>query len=135
MAYMWFSSYETGIAKIDEQHRQLFDTLNGINDAFRNDKGSEELFKTLEFLTNYTVMHFNTEEELQEKYNYPDYAAHKQMHESFKTTVLDFIQRLNKEGPNSSLVNLVIKTIGEWLVDHIRKQDIRMTEYIKTKQS
>lgn len=134
MSYLWNSSLETGHKEIDEQHRQLFDALNNIAAAFKRGNGYEELYKTLVFLTDYTVMHFNTEEELMKKHVYDDYYAHKQCHEDFKKTVTALIRRLKNEGPSEDLVVTVTAVIGDWLISHIRVDDKRMTAFLGSKE-
>ena len=133
MAYQWDASLETGHAKIDNQHKQLISTLNSIIEASQQGKGSEEIFKTLDFLTGYTVMHFATEEKLQTQYNYPDYLVHKRYHDDFKVTVGELTKRLTDEGPSEELIGVVTKTIGNWLLNHIKGDDFRMAAYVKSK--
>jgi len=134
MAYIWSSALETGHEKIDEQHKQLFSALNKIADAFQHDKGSDEVFKTLDFLTDYTVMHFQTEEELMEEYKYPGYASHKNSHNDFKATVGDLTKRLRSEGPSEDLIATVTTIVGDWLISHIRVDDIKMAAYLESKE-
>jgi hemerythrin len=131
MAYQWDSSLETGHEKIDNQHKQLIAALNNIIEASRSGKGSAEVFKTLDFLTGYTIMHFSDEEKLQLQYDYPDYFVHKQYHDDFKVTVGQLTERLVKEGPTEDMVNLVTTSIGDWLLNHIKGDDFRMAAYVK----
>jgi hemerythrin len=135
MAYQWDSSLETGHEKIDNQHRQLVATLNSIIDASQQGKGKEEIFKTLDFLTGYTIMHFSTEEKLQVRYDYPDYLIHKRYHDEFKITVGELTQRLIKEGPTEEMIGVVTTTIGDWLLNHIKGDDFRMAAYVKSKEN
>jgi hemerythrin len=133
MAYLWDSSLETGHEKIDNQHKQLISALNNIIDASRQGKGSEEIFKTLDFLTGYTVMHFTTEEKLQQQYDYPEYLIHKRYHDEFKATVGEITARLIKEGPSEKIVAEITAIIGNWLLNHIKGDDFRMAAFIKSK--
>jgi hemerythrin len=133
MAYQWDSSLETGHEKIDNQHKQLVAALNGIIEASRQGKGSEEIFKTLDFLTGYTIMHFSTEEKLQIQYDYPDYLVHKRYHDEFKVTVTKLTKQLVEEGPTEEMVGIVTTTIGSWLLNHIKGDDFRMAAFIKSK--
>ena len=133
MAYQWDAGLETGHDKIDNQHKQLISTLNSIIDASREGKGKDEIFKTLEFLTGYTVMHFKTEEDLQVRYDYSDYQVHKRYHDEFKVTVGELTQRLIQEGPTEELIGTVTTTIGEWLLNHIKGDDFRMAAFVKSK--
>jgi hemerythrin len=134
MAYQWDSNLETGHDKIDNQHKQLIAALNTIIDASQNGKGNDEIFKTLDFLTGYTIMHFGDEEKLQVKYDYPDYLVHKRIHDDFKVTVGELTQRLVKEGPSEGMVGIVTTAVGEWLLNHIKGDDFRMATYVKAKQ-
>lgn len=131
MAYQWDVSLETGYEKVDNQHRQLFKALNNIIEASNLGKGSEEVFKTLDFLTGYTIMHFSDEEKLMVKYDYPDYLIHKRYHDDFKGTVGDFTQRLVKEGPTEEMVGIVTTAVGDWLLNHIKGDDFRMAAFVK----
>ncbi|MDR0503192.1 MAG: bacteriohemerythrin [Treponema sp.] len=133
MPYVWSPILETGHEKVDEQHRQLFNALNNIVVAYREKRGSQEIIKTLFFLTNYTVMHFSTEEELMLKFNYPDYDAHKKNHEDFKVTVLEFMQKFQDEGPSEDLIVNVTSAVGDWLLSHIRVDDKKMASYVLEK--
>jgi len=134
MVYQWDSSLETGHEKVDKQHMQLFETLNKLIMASKEERDSEEIFKVLDFLTGYTVMHFKTEEDLMVKYDYSDYHIHKSYHEDFKATVGGFTKRLIDEGPTVELVNVVTTAVGEWLLNHIKGDDFRMSAYVKSKE-
>ena len=133
MAYQWDASLETGHAKIDGQHKQLITALNSIIDASRQGKGRDEIFKTLDFLTGYTIMHFSTEEKLQQTYDYPDYLIHKRYHDEFKVTVTELTKQLVDKGPTDELIGSVTETIGNWLLNHIKGDDFRMAAYVKSK--
>ena len=133
MAYQWDASLETGYEKVDKQHKQLIMALNSIIDASREGKGPSEIFKTLDFLTGYTIMHFSDEEKLMVKYDYPDYLTHKRYHDDFKITVGDLTQRLVREGPTGEMINTVTSAIGEWLLNHIKGDDFRMAAFVKVK--
>jgi hemerythrin len=134
MAYQWDSSLETGHQKIDNQHKQLITALNALIDASKGGKGEAEIFKTLDFLTGYTIMHFGDEEKLQVQYDYPDYLVHKRIHEDFKKTVGDLTKRLRDEGPKESLVGEVTEAVGAWLMNHIKGDDFRMAAFVKSKE-
>ena len=133
MAYQWDANLETGHAKVDGQHKQLICALNEIIDASKEGKGKDEIFKILDFLTGYTIMHFSTEEKLMTQYDYKDYHIHKGYHDDFKGTVGELTQRLINEGPTEELIGTVTTTIGNWLLNHIKGDDFRMAAYVKSK--
>jgi hemerythrin len=135
MAYKWDSSLETGYDLIDNQHKQLVSALNKLLEACREGHGKEELAKTLDFMTGYTIKHFADEEKLQIKYQYPDYLTHKQYHDDFKITVKDLAEQLIQEGPTDELVGMVNTSIGDWLLNHIKGDDFRMAAYVKAQNT
>jgi hemerythrin len=135
MAYQWDSSLETGHEKIDNQHKQLIAALNNLIDASSTGKGDQEIFKTLDFLTGYTIKHFADEEKIQVEYDYPDYLVHKRYHDEFKVTVGEMTKEIQKQGPTETLIGEVTGAIGAWLLNHIKGDDFRMAAYVKGKGS
>jgi hemerythrin len=133
MAYLWDSSLETGHEKIDNQHKQLIAALNSLIEASAGGKGDVEIFKTLDFLTGYTIKHFSDEEKIQIEYEYPDYLIHKRYHDEFKVTVGEMTKQIQKEGPTEVLIGQVTNAIGSWLLNHIKGDDFRMAAYVKSK--
>ena len=133
MFYEWDKNLETGHEAIDSQHRQLFVTLNHLNEASGQGKTREEIFGLIEYLSGYTVKHFMNEEELQLQYGYPNYNAHKKLHDEFRVTVDNLGKRFFDEGPSEDLIDLITRTIGEWFVYHIQGEDTVMANFVKSK--
>jgi hemerythrin len=131
--YNWDKSLEVGNKIIDEQHRQLIDALNNFLNIRREKKPNSELRKSLDFLNDYTIKHFYEEEQLQKKYQYPDYENHKKLHEGLKKVVRELQIRLIMKGPSDDLFNDVQTKVGDWLVAHIKTQDARIGTYLKSK--
>jgi hemerythrin len=134
MEYVWDDSFKTGNELIDKQHKQLFEA---INDLLKISSGGEsaELKKSLDFLNEYTIKHFFDEEQLQQKYKYPDYPNHKKLHENFKALVRELSHQWIMNGASDSLTDEVKTKIGDWLVSHIKGQDIKIGAYIKSVES
>jgi hemerythrin len=130
--YLWDKSLETGNELIDSQHRQLFVAINDFIRICESGKGLDELKKSLDFLTEYTIKHFFDEEQLQKSYNYPDYENHRKYHEDFKKTVRDFSIQLIMKGVSDSLVHDVQAKIGNWLITHIKGQDVKIAAHIRS---
>jgi hemerythrin len=133
MDYPWEKSLETGNELIDSEHKQLFAAINSLLETCRAGKGKEELSKSLDFLNDYTIKHFFDEEQLQQKYGYPDYPNHKKLHDNFKAVVRDLKVKLIMKGVSDELINEVRASIGDWLVTHIKGQDIKIAAHIRAK--
>ena len=135
MEYQWDSSLETGYEKVDRQHKQLISAVNNLMKARRSGKGDEAVMETLDFLTGYAVKHFSDEENLQIKYNYPDYLNHKRIHGDFRKTVEGLVEQIRVEGPTEELIGMVCFTAGSWLLNHIKGDDFRMAAFVKAAQA
>ena len=129
--YLWNDSYLIGVESVDEQHKQLFATVNGLIDAMERGAGREELKKTLDFLIGYTVNHFNEEEEIQRKYGYPNYNHHHKIHELFKQTAVELAEEAVKTENIGTLIKEVKRKIGDWLVTHVTVEDARIGKFIR----
>ncbi len=75
----WTKSLVSGIPGIDKQHKELVDKINELLDATRSRKGKEEIVSIFEFLSVYVQEHFEDEERLLLKYNYPKFDEHKKL--------------------------------------------------------
>jgi hemerythrin-like metal-binding protein len=129
--YAWSNSYLVGVPHIDGQHKQLFAAVNNLIDAIEQRAGKEELKKTLDFLVEYTVYHFNDEEEIQRKHGYPNYEHHHKIHERFKVVAVELVEEAMNAGHSDALVKEVKRKIGDWLVTHVTVEDARVGKFIR----
>lgn len=120
----------TGNTLIDSEHRQLFAAVNDLLDACAQGHGRDKIQKTVQFLSEYVVKHFQDEENLQAKHKYPGYPAHKTFHDGYRHQLNDKAQQLLKEGPTVKALGDLNQVVGV-LVSHIRTEDKRLARYIK----
>lgn len=82
----WKSSYAIGVEAIDKQHERLFDISERIEELFllpgHMDK-FDEIVEIIEELKAYVIYHFNEEQQLMEKIQYPKYFSHLVEHQDF----------------------------------------------------
>lgn len=131
MAYTWTDELITGDEKIDSQHKKLFECVNDFLEACSQGKGKEEVENTATFLYDYTVSHFKDEEDIQLKYDYPEYRNHKELHDAFKIQAIKLVNDILVNGTTSLMLSKVNVLIGGWIVKHIKNEDIKMVIYIK----
>ena len=134
MTFQFTPDLATGNATIDAQHKELITAMNNLLDACSKGKGRDNLSSTAKFLYDYTSRHFADEEKLQIASNYPDYANHKRNHEDFKQVVKGIVAELEKDGPTIVLVGKVNNSIGGWLLNHIKKEDVKVAAHIRSTQ-
>lgn len=133
MAYNWSDELLTGNMQIDTEHKKLIQAINDLLDACSKGKGRAELEKTVEFLLSYTKTHFAHEEVLQMKYNYPDYNNHKKYHKHFVEQVENIHKKLLTEGSSIALVGDINSKVGNWIITHIKREDVKVAQHIKSK--
>jgi methyl-accepting chemotaxis protein len=131
--YVMDRSFLTGCAMVDDQHGQLFDAINDLLEACEQGKGKEELKKSIDFLSDYTVKHFFDEEQMLKKHGFTDFPRHHEYHEAFKKVVKDLAHVFILKGVSENLVEEVKSKIGAWLIEHIKGQDFRWTKELKEK--
>jgi hemerythrin len=129
----WDKGLETGNEIIDNQHRELVRLTGVLVEACAEDKSSEVLGGALAFLADYTVRHFADEEALQLECGFPEYEAHKKLHEDFKVTVGELAARYAEEGSTEVLASAVDTVVIRWLLNHIKQEDFKIAEFIHSK--
>ena len=127
----WNDSFSLGNEQVDLQHKNLFELVNGLINACLDGSDMERLQETLNFLVNYAVRHFHFEEELQQLYHYPDYGRHKKLHDDFKQTIGELVERYNQNGSSAELNSDVNKIVVRWLINHIQREDKKIGEHMQ----
>lgn len=124
--FPWNRNFETGIAKIDEQHRTLVNLLNKLAKTLVNNH-FVEVNAAFKELTDYASQHFSDEEEVWAKYFKNDQwlTSHQISHASFLPKVVE----IKNEGDGKALSDIVehiIKFLIRWLAFHIIDSDKRL---------
>jgi methyl-accepting chemotaxis protein/hemerythrin len=127
-AFVWDIKMSVGIEVIDKQHQHFIGLLNKVYEAIITSKPKEQDLVILDELINYAVYHFQTEEELFAKSNYPDAAEHIRVHEELKSKVLDFAEKY-KSGETADLINM-LDFLEDWLVEHLTVYDQKYAAHI-----
>jgi len=123
----WNKNFDTGIALIDEQHRNLINLLNKLaNCLVYTDK--IELTETFTELADYASLHFDQEEAIWHEHFKDDswLSSHQMSHASFMPAV----QEIQSDSKNSNLFEtseVILKFLIRWLVFHIIDSDKRMS--------
>jgi hemerythrin len=126
----WSDRYRIGIPLIDEQHKKLIDMTNTLYmGCLEGDETAEAYFlKTIHDAVDYVRFHFTTEEQLLERINYPDMAAHKKEHENFVREILQQVQAF-QEG-KKFVPNVFVRYLRDWVLTHIAVSDKLYAVYL-----
>ena len=94
-------------------------------------KGKDALDSVFKGLLDYTKTHFAAEEGLMKLYGYPDYAAHKDVHDKLGAHVGRLYQQF-QAGTIGSPIQIT-NFLKDWLQKHILGTDQKYAPYLKTK--
>lgn len=125
----WKPEFDLGVARIDAQHRKLFDYVNALEEAMRKGQGRQVLDKVLASVAAYTREHFATEEELMQRTGFPELLAHKAAHDAFVKRVQEF-QRQHQAGEVGVTIEL-IASLGDWVRNHVLGMDRKYAPHLR----
>lgn len=128
----WSDKISVGIQELDEQHKQLVLLINRLYDAMVLGEDKLTVAKeVLRELEKYTVIHFAVEECLFRIFDYPDYAAHCELHKELCNQVSE-INRKVQSGERLITPELLF-FLRKWITSHIMQEDKKYGPFLLKK--
>lgn len=124
-------SFETRLALIDAQHRQLFETLEGLAGALDRGASATEVTTGLAALARHAIRHCQTEETLMKDMAFPGRIPHADQHQDLIRQLRDLEYRHLKGGvvdPGATA------SLGAWLEHHIGESDGAYADHLRAHQ-
>lgn len=122
----WRESYGVGCRELDDQHSTILAIINDLYLTLQSGKEREAIKGLLDRLVQYTVDHFQREEELMEEFDYPELAQHKELHERMTEKTIAFRTHFCETTAKDLLVFL-----KKWWVSHICQTDKQYSPYME----
>jgi len=110
--FRWTERYKVNVALLDQQHQELFDVVNELEQALRVGEGHIAIDRVLDKLLTYAGLHFAAEESLMERHHFPGLPTHRLQHEMFRKKLLTFLENHRTAGRVSPLSFCSIYTAG-----------------------
>ena len=136
--------YTTGFAHIDQQHKELFEGVNGLmlflkkTTTSQDEKNRAKILEMLQFLGEYAQTHFHDEEEVFEKYDHPMKEVNKEAHRLFLEKYVHYQEKLQTKLDQEQLTRGVLIQLHiflqSWLVKHILKVDTALRDCAEEEQ-
>jgi hemerythrin len=129
MPVRWTEDLATGIERIDDQHRELYDQVAALHEAMRANR-LDRVPEVVEFLQRYALDHFALEEREMEAAAYPGLPEHRVIHQRF---VEDFLRQkalLAARITPTAVIDLS-RWLTDWLRDHVRRVDGDMARHLR----
>lgn len=119
----WHSDFETGIARIDFEHKIFIELLNSFKYEINLKRSDEELFRIMNEIEKYAEFHFISEENAMRRMNYPAFKEHQIEHfELLEKFNLAKFKNCNFEGFHQFL--------KEWFLRHTVESDTKLKLYM-----
>lgn len=123
--YEMKDEFKTGIDFIDEQHARLFEIANEAYTLLKNDFTIDKYDKVIDLvdeLRDYTVFHFNAEEEYMDSINYKRRFTQKIEHDAFIKKINEVDYKTIDRDPDKYILEL-LELLNQWLTGHILHND------------
>lgn len=130
----WSSDLSVGLVEIDDQHKELFSSINGLLGALHSNAAEAEVLKLFLFLESYVVKHFGMEEGYMDcyaMYGYQETARHKSEHKAFIRDLSEFKIDLEVAEPSAQFIEEFKKWICNWWMLHIQHIDKGLGKFIQ----
>jgi len=129
----WDDNLATGVSEIDDQHREIFKRFNDLLKACERGRSREEIVSVLHFMNTYITHHFQDEEKLQRKAQYPELNSHKHDHDLLAKRFGALETRFQTTGATVQLVIQTAKLLSELLFEHIHEKDRALADFVKSR--
>jgi hemerythrin-like metal-binding protein len=127
----WKPEYSVNEALLDSHHQKLFELLNMTYENVMNSLEVDYVLPVIADLARYTGLHFSAEEQYMKERNFPDIDAHIARHREFSHTIETI--KAHYHGNNLEVAQELIIVLGEWLLQHVLKDDRKYADVFTAK--
>ncbi|EAH4620193.1 bacteriohemerythrin [Campylobacter jejuni] len=122
----WDKTFSVHNAKIDEQHKKLFELAGKVEYLIDKPVYKDEIKNLLAEFFNYMKDHFYEEEQYMELIKYPDIETHKKIHKHIIQSMIELIKNIKSTNDLKEKLYLAVK---KWLLEHILYEDMKVEQY------
>jgi hemerythrin len=121
----WRDEFNTGIAEVDHEHRELVDLINQLHEQLQRDADHDTVSAFLGEVFARISAHFALEETVMRKHRYDEYEAHKAEHEALLDGIRDIMDDY-EAGSYANADEALATTVQAWFVNHFKTKDARL---------
>ncbi|MFK4763893.1 bacteriohemerythrin [Desulfobaculum sp. SPO524] len=127
--FRWRDEYETGVASMDAQHKEMLLAADRVYLALNTGEKREHLEEFIAFLLAYSRAHFEEEEVLMERHGYPDLEEHRRRHKRLVDEVESSLERYRRG--EFALDVEFMELVKDWIVNHILLDDRKYGSFLR----
>lgn len=123
----WSEKFSVNESHMDTHHKMILKYLSELQGEISGKGASGKVGETLKALADYAAIHFNEEESLMLKMNFPGLDAQVKQHAYF----INEIKEMFKQYDNGSLPGQsVISFLRDWFINHILQEDYKYGQLV-----
>ena len=131
MSIEWSDDLATGVDHIDEQHRRLITHINELLQACIEHRAAATVQKTFDFLAEYVIEHFDSEECLMADNGYPGLEIHRDVHARWRAGLETLRAELGAGRVSPAVVVRLNREVCDWFVNHVRTADRDFVRFLR----
>jgi hemerythrin-like metal-binding protein len=124
----WSELLELGIDFIDDQHKELFESLNRLADSIQDGVWNQHVEEQLACIAQRTIKHCQIEETLMKDTGYPNRSRHADQHNELIRHIRS-VQYLRVKG--QPVTPDIIEFLSEWFGQHIKEFDAGYAGHVR----
>lgn len=133
MAIQWSIKYSVGVDFVDDQHKRIFEYVDKAEVYFKAYKAGlavskDDVRNLINELKEYTIRHFNDEEMLMKRANYPQLSRHQEIHRKLIASLGMLEKKFDEHG--LGILEPLAEFLTKWLTEHIAGVDRKYAPYI-----
>jgi len=125
----WDPAMSVGSTEIDGHHRMIIDCLNRLHPLIGTEGKETEVHEVVDALEDFILVHFSVEEQAMIHAGFPDWRAHKELHDRLFDEVFNLKSDIEHGRPIDA--GRLFETIYEWLMKHILGEDAKYAPYLQ----
>jgi hemerythrin-like metal-binding protein len=126
---VWDDKYSVGVQVIDNQHKEMFKTINELIVILESMPTKEQVDKIIDSLVAYKKFHFATEEKYFDEFGYDGAEDHKNKHNEFSAKLE--LLTVESNGDSVELAFKLVDFLEDWLIDHLMVVDQKYASCFK----
>ncbi len=126
----WDDSLSVGIAEVDQEHKELIDTLNRYHALMQAGETQEDFASYLQNFKGSFAKHLNTEASAIHESGFPEEDAHIKDHEE---SLFELDRMLERSKAGEDVTIEFFEFLSHWIREHTMKFDKRFADYLKAR--
>ena len=135
--FEWQENFSVGIKELDDQHKELLRVGDELVVAMKNiAQGIDEydhVRQLLQEMSEYTSYHFDSEEELMARHDYPGLDRHRKQHRLFVGRLED-IDLAELDLDQEEFMMDLLNFVADWVENHILHEDSKYGEFFQDQE-